>query len=134
MQQRFRFILVVFLLMFPELSPGQSFITIPEEKLNRLPYTGYLKSVLPARYHPLFAANNYFDVNRHTPVKSEDPFTLLINNTSRLHLPGLLKENFYAADLGFFCKKELQLEKITSVPFRFRLGSLQYVNRLEGKE
>ena len=45
----------------------------------------------------------------------------------------VLSKSFYSAHLGFFCKKELQLQKITSVPFRFRLGSLDYVNYLEQK-
>jgi len=41
--------------------------------------------------------------------------------------------SYYVSHLGFFCKKELQLEDKTHLPVRFRLGSLQEVNRLEGK-
>ncbi len=36
-------------------------------------------------------------------------------------------------DWGIICQKEWKLEKMTGVPFRFRLGSLEYVDRLEAK-
>lgn len=44
-----------------------------------------------------------------------------------------ISPSLYSENLGFICKKEWQLEKLTTVPFRFRLGSLDYVNYLEQK-
>src|SRR5688500_883983 len=52
------------------------------------------------------------------------------NNNSQFHLiPG----NFYTKRLGFMCIGENKLEKFTKIPFRFRVGSLNSNDRLEGK-
>jgi hypothetical protein len=45
----------------------------------------------------------------------------------------VIPANRVVTQFGFFCKRELELEKITHVPLRFRLGSLADCNRLEGK-
>ncbi|MEO1262185.1 MAG: hypothetical protein AAFZ15_25490 [Bacteroidota bacterium] len=40
---------------------------------------------------------------------------------------------FKMEDLATFCKLELKLEKAVNMPIKFRLGEVQYVERLEGK-
>jgi len=47
--------------------------------------------------------------------------------------PGLTQD-YYTRHFGFFCKKELEFEKMTRIPLRFRLGSLEQCNALEGKK
>ena len=44
-----------------------------------------------------------------------------------------LPQNFYKQGLPFFCRQELQLQKITSLPLYFRVGSKDYVDYLEKK-
>ena len=44
-----------------------------------------------------------------------------------------LKKDDYVKNLAFFCRQEWKLEKVLRVPFRFRVGSLEQCNRLEGK-
>ena len=54
--------------------------------------------------------------------------------TDKRFLPvSFLPANYYSTHLGFFCKQEIKMEKITKVPFKFRLGSVAECDRMEGK-
>jgi hypothetical protein len=63
------------------------------------------------------------------------PATLLINPTSRqVGSPTpFLSPGYYASQLGFFCKQEIKLQKTAKIPFKFRLGSVEDCDRMEGK-
>jgi len=54
-------------------------------------------------------------------------------NDSIINLPFRLPSNFHSLHLGFFCRKDLQIENAIKVPLHFRLGSTAHCDALEGK-
>lgn len=76
-------------------------------------------------------------VVRQLQLVNQVPFNqnILKNITQPVYLlrPGTIPADYYTRNFGFFCKKELQFEKTIHVPLRFRLGSLEQCNSLEGK-
>jgi hypothetical protein len=48
-------------------------------------------------------------------------------------LPAPFPADFYSNNIGWFCKQESRFEHSTGLPLRFRLGSKEVVDWLEGK-
>ena len=84
-----------------------------------------------------------FVVNSVSGQKNSSYFPLQSATTLNLILPPLtgnfyqksvIPGDFYVHQLGFFCKEELKFEAATKIPFKFRLGSVQYCDWMEGKK
>ncbi len=115
MVQRVFGFLVVFLLMFFGSMNGQQ-TSVPRSGDFNLKTIHYQTTVKPFQ--------SRFSKNKRTPV-------FLSFTAPRINLLNLPDASYYVRNLGFFCKQELRLDKLTGVPVRFRLGSKEYVDRLE---
>lgn len=114
MGQRISLFLVVLLLMFSEAIWSQKIVPLPEAKV-----------VLSTHYQPI----KYKSTFGVQPSKTNTG-NVRVFNFRLTELPG---PSYYPNHLGIICRTELKLDKITPVPVRFRLGSLEYVNWLERK-
>jgi hypothetical protein len=55
------------------------------------------------------------------------------SNSNQLSLKQQLLNPYAVEDLAFFCRLEVKIEKKLRMPFKFRLGEVQYTERMEGK-
>lgn len=62
--------------------------------------------------------------------------TLSLKNTASVNNDSkpFLSANYYASHLSFFCKQEIKFEKVAKIPIKFRLGSVEECDRMEGKQ
>ena len=55
------------------------------------------------------------------------------NSTLHFVKYSVVAPNLYAKQLPFFCNKELQIQKTTGIALKFRLSTVEYCDKLEGK-
>lgn len=115
MRQRICSFLVVLLLMFP----GKIFAQVDQVFIKNI--SGLSIGSSPRPFESRFSAKKILKM----PACGIEQ--------RAFKLIGLPTATFYPSSLGVICKAELKLDKISPVPFRFRLGSLDYVNWLERK-
>jgi hypothetical protein len=139
MPQRFRYFLVVLLLMFAKenfAQVGSSFKSC-EKKYIRC--GTWLLNQDPPYKLKLRSGSLLYKANSDTVLKKQklviQYFTK--NNLSEIfnynNTEKIVFKNQYISSLGIICNAEYQFQKQTSIPLRLRVGSLDYTNYLEQK-
>ncbi len=136
MVQRLRSFLVVSLLMFVgnnfcEAQTGRIKLPINHKMLEEFDFEKILRSGDTIKHSVIFLQKESCHIPRFRIGPGYSQLSILKQPGSEIgyHLPA----STYLQSIGFICRKEWQLEKITSLPMRFRLGSLDYVNYMEQK-
>lgn len=122
-----------FLVVLIFLSCGEFFgQSLNMEKFAKKDSTAYF-----CKYTADFRQNNVKNSQTSNNNLVNSPFfssaTPLYKPLSNSLLTSPLQKTTYQQSPSFFCRKEWQFEKATSIPLRLRLGSLEYTDYLEQK-
>ncbi len=122
MKRKISFYVAVFLTVFVIHTKAQKAISFSEKNNLKIELSGRLTlqksnfSLVPA---PLLFSEN-------ASITQKKSFAEMSQSAK-------LNGDYYVQHLGFLCMKEYKFEKATNIPLKFRLGSLEYCNHLEGK-
>ncbi len=124
MSQRFFYLVVVLIFTFDGESFGQLTYVENSPSLHQKPVIISKKEVT-IRNDQLTDKKIFF----YSPFVN----SYLVGNGSPLTWLTAFRKRSDNLNPGFFCRKEWQFEKMTSIPLRIRLGSLEYTNYMERK-
>ncbi|GEM_PF-4266582 len=80
------------------------------------------------------SAGLQFDPTWRVAAGSKERFSLAKSMMMAPHAQtNAMPQAWCYSDLAFFCKLEVNMEKATRFPIKFRLGDVRYVDQLEGK-
>ena len=130
LQRSHKKIVVLFILFIPFLLSAQVFF---QQVIGR---TNYEQKAWVCKFSPQYvkaSTFNFYSLNYTAPQKSSLPVMGISYPESAAVSKFRLPQKFYTQSLGLFCRGEYKFEKITFVPLRFRLGSLDYTNYMEQK-
>ena len=129
LQRVYQFLVVLLLILPARIFSQQQMPRIGQNSPHLLNLSENFQGKLRSNNQFPHANLQYFIFADKIPYQLTPPNRTVIN----LNFPDIIRQEFYTSLIPFFCKKEFQFEQNTSIPLRVRLGSLDYVNRLEGK-
>lgn len=81
----------------------------------------------------LFFSFNYCFGQQKNLLPTKYVFKSLVLSAHTKKPVSIIRPDFISLKQGYICKQEWKFEKKTGLPLRLRLGSLAYVNKMEGK-
>jgi hypothetical protein len=81
----------------------------------------------------LLASFNYCFAQDRIPFSDSLVLKTRLSPISLIKPIVVVRPDFMSVTQGFMCKQEWKFEKKVGLPLRLRLGSLEYVNKMEGK-